>query len=136
MNEQLVTVAVTALLSGGLGAGIAALINARATAGKTHTEAKAIDAKLPAEVDSVVVQGAEAAVLTMRSALESATQRIAELEEDRASDRRRIADLERKVEELRAKVEKAERALGEARQAGADLRRELTEFARDRDTRR
>lgn len=135
MSDAIVTI-VTALLAGGLGTGVGALITGRATARKTVSEAKAVDAKLPAEVDSVVVQGAEAAVLTMKAALESATSRIATLESERAQDRERIADLERKVDQLRRKVETAERALGEARQAGAALRLELEEFVREQDRRR
>lgn len=135
MNE-LITIVVTGLLSGGMGAGVATLIKARAEARGSDATTTSTLTKLPAEVDSVVVQGAEAAVLTMRAALESASQRIGELEQDRRDDRARIDQLERKVEELRAKVEAAERALGDAREAGAELRRELTAFARDRDTRR
>lgn len=131
MSSDLVTVIVTGLLTGGIGTGVGALIVGRATARKTNSEAKQLEAKLPAEVDSLVVQGAEAAVLTMRSALESATARIAQLEQERAGDRERIADLEAKVEQLRRKVETAERALGEARQAGADLRAELESFVRE-----
>jgi Na+/phosphate symporter len=133
--RDLLILAITGLCGGGLVNAIASLINGRSTARKTNTEASSLAAKLPAEVDSVVVQGAEAAVLTMRSALESATRRISELEADRESDRRRIKDLEAKVDQLREKVDKAERALGDARQAGADLRAELEQFARSRDNR-
>ena len=120
----------------GSGTGIGALVVGRATARKTNSEAHQLDAKLPAEIDSITVQGAEAAVLTMRSALESATARIAQLEQERASDRQRIADLESKVEELRRKVEAAERALGDARRAGTELRQELEQFVRDQQGRR
>lgn len=135
-GNDLTTLIVTALLSGGLFAAIAALITGRATARKTHTEGKAIEAKLPAEVDSVVVQGAEAAVLTMQAALNSATGRIAQLEADRASDRKVIAELERKVEQYRRKVEAAERALAQAREAGAALRTELEQFVAEQGRRK
>lgn len=133
---DLLAVIVTGLLSGGLGVGIGTLIKARSEARSLDSTAKAIDAKLPVEVDSIAIQGAESAVLTMRSALESASARIAELEQDRAEDRKRIEALERKVEELRRKVELAEAALGDAREAGTQLRRELEQFSRDRDQRR
>ena len=136
MSSDLVTVIVTGLFTGGIGTGIGALIVGRATARKTTSEARQLDAKLPAEVDSVVVQGAEAAVLTMRSALESATNRIAQLEQERAGDRQRIADLEGKVEQLRRKVEAAELALGDARRAGTELREELEQFVRDQQGRK
>lgn len=123
------------LLGGGLLGALATLLTSRAVAGKTRAEAAGVAAKTPAEVDSIVVQGAEAAVLTMRSALESATARIAELEADRARDRQRIADLESRLDELRAKVDRAERALGEARDAGISLRDELASLRRDSDRR-
>lgn len=134
--RELLPIAVTAILGGGLGAGVATLIKARSESRNTDATTKALEQKLPAEVDSVVVQGAEAAVLTMRSALESATQRINELEQDRAADRKRIGELEQKVRDLETKVHRAEQALTEARDAGASLRLELAEFARDRDHRR
>lgn len=130
--SDLLTLIVTGLLGGGLVGGVASLITGHALARKTNSEAKGLDAKLPAEIDSVVVQGAESAVLTMRSALESATARIKELETNRENDRKRIGELELKVEELRGKVEAAELALGDARRAGTELRAELEEFVRDR----
>lgn len=123
------------ILGGGFLGAVATLVTSRAVAGKTRAEAAGVAAKTPAEVDSIVVQGAEAAVLTMRAALESATARIAELEADRARDRQRIADLESRLDELRAKVERAERALGEARDAGLMLREELASLRRDSDRR-
>lgn len=127
---------VTGLLSGSIFAAVATLIASKATARKTNAEAKGLAAKLPAEVDSVVVQGAESAVLTMKAALESATERIAQLEHERESDRKRIAELEGKVNELRRKVERAEDALGDARKAGADLRAELEAFINEQARRR
>lgn len=123
------------LLSGGLFAAIATLVTSRALAGKTKAEAAGVAAKTPAEVDSIVVQGAEAAVLTMRSALESATARIASLEADRAADRQRIAELEERLDELRLKVDRADEALSEARAAGQALREELATFRRDTERR-
>jgi septal ring factor EnvC (AmiA/AmiB activator) len=134
--RDVIILVVSGITGGGIFTAIASLITGRAIARKTNVEGEVLVAKLPAEVDSVVVQGAEQAVLTMRSALESATLRITELEEDRADDRRRIAELENKVRELEAKVRRAEEALTEARDAGASLRRELAEFSRDRDHRR
>lgn len=136
MSDNPIVIIVVALLGGGLVGGVASLITGRAVARKTTSEARAVDAKLPAEVDSVVVQGAEAAVLTMRSALDSATARIAQLEQEREQDRKRIADLEAKVERLQRKVDSAERSLMEARQEGAELREELGAFLRDQGRRK
>lgn len=126
---------VTVLLSGGLGAGVASLITSRALARKTTSETNAIDAKLPAEVDSVVVQGAESAVLTMKAALDSATGRIAQLETERTADAGKIRDLEGKVEQLRRKVTAAEKALAVATEATAALQRELAEFVAEQSQR-
>lgn len=130
--SDLVTTLVTVLLSGGVFAAIATLITSRAVARKSNSETKAIDAKTPVEVDSIAVQGADMAVLTMSRALESATSRIDQLEREREEDRRRIRDLEDKVEELRGKVETAEAALADARQTGAQLTAELASFVQER----
>ena len=134
--RDLLPILVTGLLSGGIFAAVASLVTSRAVSAKTRTEAQGLAAKLPAEVDSVVVQGAEAAVLTMKAALDSATGRIAQLEAERDNDRQRIADLEAKVKRLEGKVQAAERALGDARTAGAALRAELEEFIAEQDRRR
>jgi septal ring factor EnvC (AmiA/AmiB activator) len=130
------TLVVTVVLSGGLAGGAASLITGRAMARKTTAEAKSLAAKLPAEVDSVVVQGAEQAVLTMSRALESATTRIGQLEQERADDAERIKKLERDLEALRRKVGTAERALQVATAATASLQAELSEFVRSTQTRR
>lgn len=127
---------VIALLGGGLLGGLASFIVGRATARKTNSEAAAVDAKLPAEVDSVVVQGAETAVLTMKQALDSATARIAQLEGEREADRKRIADLEAKVQRLQGKVDAAGRSLQAARREGAELRDEFSAFLREQDHRK
>lgn len=136
MTRSVLELLVTALLSGSIFAAIATLIVSRSTARKNHADAKAVDAKLPAEVDSVIVQGAESAVLTMKAALDSATGRIAQLETEREEDRKRIAELEAKVRRLEAKVSTAERALTDARNAGVALREELTDFMREQQRRR
>lgn len=128
MSDELLKLIVTGLLSGGAFAAVAAIITSRSAAKKGAAEVGAINAKLPAEVDSVVVQGAESAVLVMQAALDSATKRIAQLERERESDRERIRELEAKVTQLEAKVQRAERALGDAREAGAALRQELEDF--------
>lgn len=138
MNDTLTELAkllIVGVTGGGIFKALESLRTGRAIARKTVTEAEGLDAKLPAEVDSLVVQGAETAVLTMRSALESAQSRIAELEQDRAADRQRITELEGKVRELEGKFRRAEEALSEARTDALALRRELTAFAAERDNR-
>jgi hypothetical protein len=135
-TTQLIYGIVTVILSGGLGAGLASLITSRAMARKTKSETNAIDAKLPAEVDSVVVQGAEQAVLTMDAALKSAQARISQLEAERAGDRARITELEAKVDRLQGKVEQAERAVRAARTEGVELRAELDALVREQGNRK
>lgn len=133
---QIAVTIVVALLGGGIVGAIGSLIVGRATARKTIAEAQAIDRRLPAEVDSVVVQGAEAAVLTMERALESATGRIRQLEQERDADRARIRELEAKVERLQQQVEAAEQSLAVARREGAEVRDELAAFIREQDARK
>lgn len=123
------------LLGGGLLGAIATLITSRALAGKTRAEAAGVAAKTPAEVDSIVVQGAEAAVLTMRAALDSAVARITQLEAERTADRARMAGLESRLADAEAKVDAAEAALEVARQASAMLREELAAIRRESEAR-
>lgn len=128
---------------GAIAAAAVALISGRATAHKTGAETRGLEAKLPAEVDSVVVQGAEAAVLTMDKALKAAQARIDDLEaarqrdaEERARDRKRMAELEAQVDDLRTKVDHAESALKAARQAGEALTAELKRLTAEQDQRK
>jgi uncharacterized coiled-coil protein SlyX len=109
MNPTLI--AVLASLGTGTIAGAVTLWSGRALAGKTRAEQEGIQAKLPAEVDSVVVQGAEQAVITMAKALEAANARSEQEAKDRAEDRIVIESLRRRVRELEAKVDVAEEAL-------------------------
>lgn len=138
MTGSLATVAVSSLLSGGLFAAVASFVTGRSLARKTAAETKGINARLPAEVDSVVVAGAETAVLTMQRALESAVGRIADLELERDHDRELIekqrGDIERlrgEVRELRTKAAHAERAAAAARKAGEELGARLEAMVRD-----
>lgn len=120
------------LLFGAAAGALATVVTGRSTARKTDTETRTMDAKLPAEVDSVVVQGAEQAVITMAKALESANQRIEELVAarvqdalERAADRAEMVRLQARVDELEAKVDLAEAATREARDASRQLSEEL-----------
>lgn len=130
-REQLVTIAVTSLMSGSVFAAAATWITSRATARKTMTETRVLETKLPPEAGNIVVEGATAAVLTMQRALESADGRIKQLEKERESDRERMAELEAKVRRLEAKVSTAEKAASEARQDGAVLRKEIEQLIKE-----
>jgi nucleotide-binding universal stress UspA family protein len=134
--SPVILAAVVGVLGGGLAGGIGSLLTGRALVRKAASEAKAIDAKLPAEVDSVVVAGAEAAVLVMDKALTSATLRIAQLEEEAEAHRQRIRDLELKVGDLEVKATKAETAAREAREQGRELRQQLQAMVREQGPRR
>lgn len=103
--NPLTTLVITGVLGGGLVQGIATLISSRSTAKKLATERKSIDAKLPAEVDSVIVTGAEQAVLSMSKALEAADRRIAELERREKAAERTIEQLRRDVADLRRRLD-------------------------------
>lgn len=103
--NPLTTLVITGVLGGGLVQGIATLISSRSTAKKLSTERKSIDAKLPAEVDSVIVTGAEQAVLSMSKALEAADRRIAELERREKAAERTIEQLRRDVADLRRRLD-------------------------------
>lgn len=123
MSATVLGVIGTLLSAVSLAAG--AIITSRATGRKTHVEAKGLEARLPAEIDSVVVQGAEQAVLTMGKALESANLRCEQLEREKAQLIAHLTELETKVATLEGKVAEAETAASAARQAGDALRVEL-----------
>lgn len=123
---------VTGLLSGSLFAALATLVTSRTTARKTDAERVALVERAPAERDNIIVTGAEAAVLTMKAALDSAQGRIAELERDRESDRRRMADLETRHAAIAAALDVAEAALAEARLIGDELARQLRDLRAER----
>lgn len=135
-GTTIITLIVSIIVAAGGGAGIASLITGRAIARKTGAESAAIDAKLPAEVDSITVQGAEQAVLVMQRTLETVQADNAQLRKDREADRQRITELEDKVRELERKVTHAEDALGDARREAGQVRAELTSFLNDQQHRR
>ena len=132
MTPETINLVVTGLLSGGLFAALATVLTSRSTARRTNVEADGIKEKAPAERDNIVVTGAQAAVLTMQAALESAQTRIAHLEKDRESDRQRIEELEARLEGMQGRLEKAEADLGEARRIGHELRSELRDLRTSR----
>lgn len=142
--SELLQVAFLGILSGGLFGALASVVRERATAKKSHAETDAIESKLPAEVESISVQGAQTAVLAMREALTAAGVRIAELErscaEDRArfkrereEDRERIRELEMRVAIADRKARDAQRAANDAQQETSSLRAELAAYLQHRD---
>lgn len=134
--NPVVTALVSGVVGGGLFGGIGSFLVNRSIAHKTAHETRAADLKLPAEMDSLTVQGAEQAVLTMKAALESAAGRITQLEAERASDRQRIVDLEAKVRDLQRQVESANRSVTEAHRRGQEIQAELAAFRQDQARRR
>jgi len=148
MSGQLIALlTVGGTLLTAIGGAVGALITGRATANKTTAEARVIDAKLPPEVDSIVVQGAEQAVLVMGRALDSAQNRIKALEDEavrleeerkreRAADRERMAELEAEVKELRRKVAESERTSAEARKAADKFAIQLRDALAEQDNRK
>lgn len=129
-------VVISGILSGGIVAAVATLWTARSNAHKTNADIDALQAKLPVEVDAISVQGAEAAVLTMKAALDSARAHIVQLEADREADRRRIGQLEQRVDELQERVKAASRALRIAHTESESIRSELAVLLADQTTRR
>lgn len=142
--REVATLAFLAILSGGLFGALASIVRERAGAKKAHAETDAIESKLPAEVDSIAVQGAQTAVLAMREALDAATERIATLErtcdEDRArfkaerdTDRERIRELEMRVAIADRKARQAQAAATDAQNETATLRAALAAYLEQRD---
>lgn len=121
---------VTAILGGGLFKGIESLYRAVSDSREKKMLSDSIGAKTPAEIESV-------SVATMRTALESASTRIAVLEAERSTDREyyqqrisqleeertvdrefyqtRIKELTDQLQHIREEMEKMEIKLGELR---------------------
>lgn len=134
--------AVGALVSSLVGAAVA-LYTSRATNRKLNTETTIAETKLPAEVDTIIAQAADTAVLAMDKVIKAQAARIDELtkarEQDareRTADRRRMAELEQEVAGLRAKVATAEQHLAEARTAGERLAAQLRDALAEQDRRK
>lgn len=136
MDANLIGTAVTGISAVAVGLAGGSWITGRATARKTTSEARGIDAKLPAEIDSVVVAGAEAAVLTMDKALQSANKRIDQLEAEREADRKRIAALEQQVAQFRGELRTAEEHLTAARKTGELLTNQINTLMREQGKRK
>jgi len=129
-------------LATAVGAAGGTIISGWATHRRSTAEAHGIEAKVPVEVDSIAIQGAGAAVLTMEVALRAAQKQITDLQaarqqdaEERARDRKRMAELEAQVDDLRAKVDHAEAALKAAKDAGESLTAELKRLTAEQDQR-
>lgn len=108
MTGELIGAAVPVILGGGLITALTALWVARR--------------KTPAEVDNIIVSGAETAVLSIKQALE-AEQHAHEqtrADRDRLAEQARIKDL--RIADLEARVERFQEALEQMRQEIIQLR--------------
>lgn len=136
------TLLVSVILSVGGGAGIASLVTARSIRARNEAETQILREKAPVEVDSIAVQGAEQAVLTMQRSMaaaekraERAERRISTLEQERDEDRRTIERLQTQLREVSLQAEHAEQAASAARQQASSLQEQLGELQRTYDRR-
>jgi chromosome segregation ATPase len=128
---------VLAILGGGLLMGAASLVTARTLAYKTKAETDIAEGKAPVERDSIAVQGAEQAVLTMQRSMEAAEKRaekaesrISTLEREREEDRATIERLQAQLREVSLQAEHAEQAAAAAREQATALQNQLDEMQR------
>lgn len=102
MNSPLLAAIISALMSGGFVASIVAFYTAKR--------------KVPVEVDSIIVSGAESAVLTIEKTLAAETRRADRAEAREGVLLQRIADKEARIEALEHKLDALQNALDDARQ--------------------
>ena len=121
METQLISILVTVVLSGGLASVVTIIVQGRQTARKIKAETASLSAKLPAEVDSIAIQGAESAVTMLQITNQS-------LVEENTRLRSHIDRLEIMVAGYRQRLEAAESALHMARQEYAALESEIQSF--------
>ena len=128
LTEKVVT-GVISLVVGGTGAtAITTFVKGKSEARKTDAETRTLNARTPIELDSLAVQGADAAVLTMQRSLTSANETIARLERERDHAAGRI-------EQLEARIASLQETLTEAQTALTGLRQELGQFVTDQGAR-
>ena len=101
-------IAIGILGSGGLGAVLVYLVQRR---------------KAPAEVDSIIVTGAESAVLSLQRANEAAVARAVAAEEQLAASHAREARKDERIESLERQLDRIQAMLNAARDEVASLRR-------------
>jgi chromosome segregation ATPase len=116
---------IAVVLGGGFFTGLASLITSRANSKQLKAQSAAVDARLPAEVDSVVVTGAERAVLTMGKALDAAERRIAELEKREDEAEEVIAQLRNELADLRRQIDSCNESLRQAQARATALSERL-----------
>lgn len=100
---------VTALLSGGLATAIASIITARVAARRVNIEERAA----PAQVQSILVGGAEKAVATLVIALEWAEAEIRDLKEESDASRVREQAKDARIAELETNLTMLQTRLGQ-----------------------
>lgn len=101
MGEHLLELIVTLVLSSGTVAAILTYVIARR--------------KAPAEVDSIVVKGAESAVLSLEKALTVERTQRAEAEKEARRLRDEVAKKDRRIEALEKQLDRAQEMLNEVR---------------------
>jgi predicted nuclease with TOPRIM domain len=110
---------VSTLLSGGLLAAIGAIIVNRRQARKIDVESDDIVAKRPAEIDSVIVTGAEKTVLIMERANDTL---VGQLARQKTEADERAANLSAQNGALRARVDQLEAENAELHEENRRLR--------------
>jgi len=128
LTERAVTGVISLIVGGTGGTAIATFVKGKSEARKTDAETRTLNARTPIELDSLAVQGADAAVLTMQRSLQSAEATIIRLERERDHDRGRI-------EQLEARIVSLQETLTEAQTALTGLRQELGQFVTEQGTR-
>lgn len=114
MESSLVVNAVVAILGIGGGSWVTTIMQGRSTARRIDAETTAINARTPAEVDSVALQGAESAVRVLQQANETLVNNAQRLEVENARLRSQLEQMELKLEQAKARATAAENALSAA----------------------
>lgn len=100
MNDQIVSVVVGTVLSGGLGAAIYQIANARAELRRVRIE----EHKAGPEAESILLGGAERAVASLQAALDRAEYSITRLEQLLEKREKRVAELERELDSAKSRL--------------------------------
>lgn len=135
MSNTLIVLGTLATIGASAGGAIASIVTSKYTNRKLVTESNVAERKLPAEVDTIIAQAADTAVLAMDKVIKTQDARLTDMEAEREAMKLRMKELEAEVRTLRRQVEAAEKSLDLARKSGEELSTKLAQISAEQDRR-
>lgn len=135
-HQTLIIIGTVATIAASAGGAFASVVTSRYTNRKMLVETNVVERKLPAEIDTIIAQAADTAVLAMDKVIKTQVARIDDMEAEREVMKLRMKELEQEVHILREQVNAAEKSLELARRSGEDLSEKLAAISAEQDRNR